>query len=673
MVTVLFLIQAAVQPVRQLLSSVPEWLWLVVAIAAVGWASAIAYALFGLQRMKRACLAQVTALAKIGTLTDDVRLNGQTLAAVDRWREAVRKLPAVDQPLGEDIERQLVTVRDDERQTRYRLLDGDGPIWTVDALGQRFLNLALTDAVPGLLTAFGLVGTFAAIAYGLGGLSEQENGVIAGVGGLLGGLGGKFVTSIAALALAFLFQLFDVGILKPGLNKWHTALTDAVAKTFPRQTAAQQVADLLESGRRQEKALSNISSDVVSAFGSLFSSTLLPDLSRSLATSMHGEIGPVMREVAAGIRALDEGIKRLEAGKQESLGGELRTLIDHMQRSITEALAGMGAEFRTSLSGSAGREFDHATGALRDSAEVLRHMNASFESMQGTLQRVLDEAESRATRTFEEGEGRTKALNDLVERLVGQLNESATTSAGEVQRLLVEAVSSMSVKLSTATEAVEARLRDATAQSTRASEDTIAKATQAAGRTTADTQRLLETLGQRSADFVTAADQLKELRQGVERVLAETGSRVRELTDVAAVFRSVATEASTMTRSLKESQDQHRRAAEAAAGMVARIGEVASTQVQAADRAKVAFEAADRIMDDLDTQLDRTLQVIVSRMQDYNAQVEKNFEKILGSVNQKMPELFTRLEGALQQLGQTVEELTDVVGSTKTQPGRGSA
>ena len=422
---------------------------------------------------------------------------------------------------------------------------------------------------------------------------------------------------------------------------------------------------MLETTQRQEQAIANISSDVVQSFGQLFSADLLPKLASSLAGSVQTEMGPVLQEVAAGIRALEEGIKRLESGKQESIGAELRKLTESLEQSLTASLRQMGEQFRSSLAGTADAEFQQASGALKASAEVLRSMNASFENMQASMQRLLADAEQRAARTFEEGEGRTKALNELVERLVGQLNESATTSAGEVQRLLVEAVTGMSNKLTAVTLELEERVRDASAESLAANKKLVDEVAASAGRTSAETERLLASIGERSTDFIAAADQLRELRQGVERVLAETGQKVRDLQEAAAAFRVVATEARTISQSLRESQDQHRKASEAAAGMVSRVGEVAQTQVQAADRAKVAFESADKIMAELDQKLERTLTVIVTRMQDYNTQVESNFEKILKTVNAKMPELFDHLTASLQQMSDSVEELSDSVNKLK--------
>lgn len=226
---------------------------------------------------------------------------------------------------------------------------------------------------------------------------------------------------------------------------------------------------------------------------------------------------------------------------------------------------------------------------------------------------------------------------------------------------MVQAVAGMGEKLAVVTTDLEQRVRAVNEQNLATNQQLLEQVTGTASRTSAETERLLANLGERSQDFVSAADQLRELRHGVERVLAETGTRVRDLQDAGTAFRSVATEAATMARTLRESMDQQRVVLEGSAGMVRSASEVVREQVVVADRSRQTFEAAQEVLGSLDTQLAGALQSMVDRMQDYNRQVEKNFEIILTRVNERMPELFERLEASLQQVGETVEELNDTV------------
>jgi uncharacterized phage infection (PIP) family protein YhgE len=631
------------------------------AVVAFAFLAAIALVWIASRRMQSTSRAIAASLDILGPLDDQARLYGRPLGKVDSWRTAIEKLEPAARLIAEEIDRELVALNDQDGRRCYKLREDEQGAWSFERYASRFANLELIEATPGLLTALGLIGTFVAIALGLSGLDPQPNGVIKGVESLLAGLGGKFVTSILALAAAVVFQLADGLWFRRSMTRAHQSLIDRLNRAFPRLSPAQQFTELLESSRRQEASLSNISSDVTNRLHDLFNTSLLPDLSRLVAQSMTQEIGPSLERVNVGITALEEGIRRLETGKQESLGAELRTLTTNLEASLRSTLEQMGAQFREALSGSANDEFRNAAEAMRGSAGVLSAMNGSFQTVQASLQRMLEDAEARASRSYEEGEGRTRALNELVERLVVQLNDSASTSAAEVQRLMVQAVAGMGEKLAVVTTDLEQRVRAVNEQNLATNQQLLEQVTGTASRTSAETERLLANLGERSQDFVSAADQLRELRHGVERVLAETGTRVRDLQDAGTAFRSVATEAATMARTLRESMDQQRVVLEGSAGMVRSASEVVREQVVVADRSRQTFEAAQEVLGSLDTQLAGALQSMVDRMQDYNRQVEKNFEIILTRVNERMPELFERLEASLQQVGETVEELNDTV------------
>lgn len=318
----------------QLLSGVPQELSWFIGVMIFGFLASVGYSVYGLGKLRQAVESQVAALGAAGEITDDVKRQGQTAEALDRWRQAAENLTPDNEEITRSIEQSLVQIRDINGATRYRFQGAISTLWNRETVARHYLNLEYVEAVPNLLTALGLIGTFLAIALGLGGLRETPGGAIDGVTKLIENLGGKFIASIIALLLALVFQLLDLLYLQPQIKNAIARLRTKVVEVFPEQTDTQQFADLLELTHRQEKAIANISSDVVTSFGQLFSSDLLPSFATALAGSVQSEIGPTMREVATGIRSLDEGIKRLESGKQESIGAELRGLTASIERSL---------------------------------------------------------------------------------------------------------------------------------------------------------------------------------------------------------------------------------------------------------------------------------------------------------------------------------------------------
>lgn len=647
-----------------LLQKMPSWLWYWLGGIFAVFLLSLVYGGLRARACRKAVRHAISALDAMPPLTEEERRHGRVVGQLDAWRLAYDQHSGEKRRLANEIERGLLKGTGWQGESRYWLQEDHESKWNREPFVERFANMEFLGSVPAVLTGLGLIGTFVAIAYGLLGLSPGEGGVINGVNGLLEGLGGKFTSSIGALSFALIFQLIDTGGLQPSFSKSRRLFLDAVDDSFPRLSPTQQVADILESQRKQERSLANISSDVVTQFGAVFSSSMLPDLSRALGQSVQSEMGPVLESIAAGIANLEQAIQRLESARQESVGEELRALTRNLESSLKAALVEMGDNFQAALAGSADGEFKQAAEAMRGAGEMLRGMQGTFDSMQSALARLMTDAEERTARTFAEGEGRTRALNDLVESLVRQLQDSAASSVQQSSQMLADTMAGMSQRVTAMTAELERRSHEAAERNMQSSAAIVERLGDAAGRTTAETERVLATLGARSDDFVAAADQLRELRTGVERVLHESGARVRDLHEAATAFRGVAIEAAALTRELRGTSEVHRKALEGSSVVIAGVGEVVREQSAVAERARESFSIAGEMLARLDGDLARALQAVVNGMQDYNTQVERNFETILGKVNKEMPALFDRLEQSLQQVASAVEELTETLSRT---------
>ncbi|MEQ1399746.1 hypothetical protein, partial [Salmonella enterica] len=67
-----------------------------------------------------------------------------------------------------------------------------------NSLVEEHVSTALFKSIPGILTGLGLLMTFVAILDGLSHVSVAANMDVTGIGGLINGLSGKFVSSIVA-------------------------------------------------------------------------------------------------------------------------------------------------------------------------------------------------------------------------------------------------------------------------------------------------------------------------------------------------------------------------------------------------------------------------------------------------------------------------------------------
>ncbi len=78
-----------------------------------------------------------------------------------------------------------------------------------ESLIENHIHGSLYSAIPGILTGVGLLMTFVAILDGLSHVSVAKNMDVTGIGGLINGLSGKFVSSIVAVGCAVLFTFVE--------------------------------------------------------------------------------------------------------------------------------------------------------------------------------------------------------------------------------------------------------------------------------------------------------------------------------------------------------------------------------------------------------------------------------------------------------------------------------
>jgi hypothetical protein len=91
------------------------------------------------------------------------------------------------------------------------------------------------SAVPGILTGLGLLMTFIAILDGLSHVSVTANMDVKGIGGLINGLSGKFVSSITAVTCAVAFVFVErIAYAQP--QQAYRRLVEALSQRFKRKT-----------------------------------------------------------------------------------------------------------------------------------------------------------------------------------------------------------------------------------------------------------------------------------------------------------------------------------------------------------------------------------------------------------------------------------------------------
>lgn len=268
-----------------------------------------------------------------------------------------------------------------------------------DLIGGEF-NSDFYHSLPGLVTGVGLAITFTAILLGLSYVSydpTQISNPVQGIEGLINNLSGKFASSVVALVSAIILTVV-VRRRERSLDRAYRSCVMAVSEAFPRLTEAMILADIQASGSEREKALKNITSDMVDGFRTVFLQEVNPAFSEGILKTLGPNLG-ALNETLLNLLA---SIEKMEHARQESILADLRTALDSMHHSLVESFGTLGQDFQKSMGQVAHAEFERVQEALAGSARLLENINHSFSETQTVFTESLREFYAQARAQMEQ-------------------------------------------------------------------------------------------------------------------------------------------------------------------------------------------------------------------------------------------------------------------------------
>lgn len=645
----------------RIIESVPPLGWVVVGLLLLATVYFIVQSTRDAGTIQRAVDEFLKVVEAAGVCSPEERRLGRSLEVVDRMRAAARQMPPLPAGWWQSIDEAIAPYRHPRRPDGYFLTVSAADLLTEDVVIHSTYHGRLQAAVPGLLTSVGLLGTFLAILVGLAGLDpDPKTETVKGVSGLVASMSGKFATSVAALLLSACYVLFEHRRLNQ-LRDIRRKLVRRIDSALPRLTLTHVLLDVRAEGLKQTEALGNISSDMAMAFADKFQADLAPEMARQLSASVGERLGPALGTLTDTMGRIGDVVANLEREKQESVVGELRTLIESMEATLRTSLGAMGEEFRAALTGSTRDEFANVARALEGSAGVLQSMNEGFATMQGTLQGLIDESRRTTELQMAAGSERAESLNRLVEGLLVRLNESAAQNATQVQGVLAAAVGDLSSRVTALSEELVEKVGAATAASQAAAADTVRNATESSTRTAEEVAALVEELRSRVADFQQAGAALREAEAFVQRTLEQSGGSLRALHEAASKVDMLATALAGTATNVTRTQEAQLKAAEAARAQLVQLEQMARNHESLLAGYDQSLSNARELFTQLDDNLGATLDLIIDRVQQYNAGVSDNFERIMKEVNHTMPTMGNLLHTATDELREQVEDLGDVL------------
>ncbi|MHA1465734.1 MAG: anti-phage ZorAB system protein ZorA [Candidatus Heimdallarchaeaceae archaeon] len=283
------------------------------------------------------------------------------------------------------------------------------------------LNRRFYNALPGIFTGAGILGTFLGLVFGIQGFdSGNAEEIRQGVQTLLSGMAIAFSTSVWGISLSLLFSVvekFSIGKLEKNISR----LQDEVNRVFSHATEEYYLNKLWDDSKQQTAALKSFSTDLADAVRISMSEVVSKDLA------------PVMLE-------LTKAVKELNEFKNESTADAIEKIVN---------------QFRESLTNQTNNEIQQLSQVLDETASVITKIPNQFNSFIEEVKQSSITHQKELLEGLEANQMKEHSRNEQLQNNLAEFLEKIQSLTEQQTEHLEKVSSTMHNRLNESTEQFE--------------------------------------------------------------------------------------------------------------------------------------------------------------------------------------------------------------------------
>jgi len=472
----------------------------------------------------------------------------------------------------------------------------------------------LLAAVPGFLTAIGVIGTFAGLQMGLSQLSGNIAGgaevdqLKNGIFGMIGGASIAFMTSVWGVTTSVTFNFYEKWlerVIRGNISDFQ----NQVDYLYPRITAEQSLSNIEDSSRVSSEKLAELDEKIGHRM-----QEAMQQASTSIREGMEQSLTTILAP------AIEKLVENAHSGSEKALESLLEKFMDGV---------GSAGSAQKDMIQSASQEMQSATDSMTSGLnEFLGKLRLQFELMvdqnKSTMTSVNDALNDKMDKQQDRDVARQKVLNDQlkgVQSTQQSLSEGVESVLETQKQQNDELVNSMGEMINTFSD-----LSGSHVQAT-------------------DSMRLVAT------DMKGSANQLGLLSSTIKESVEFLGEDITDATaqvkDLAELNKGVADKFSQVSSSLID--------------VTSTVERAASQLNSAADKAANGLDSVDQHFDSLGSSLRSHVQElekqIASLLQDYAQQVQSQTTNRMNVWNEQTNNYISAMTDAVQTLNGVVDEI----------------
>lgn len=568
----------------------------------------------------------------------DLKANkGLTLKTYDSIKQIFSNAPSLS-PAWSSFNSKIVEYRNNDKESCYWATDSADKDFSESSLIEAHLNKNFFISVPTVVTSTGLLFTFLAILVALFDVKiNPDTKKFEGISGLIGGLSGKFVSSVAALFSATIFLILEKSIFYR-LSNERKKLAVTIDNLFPRLSPTQVLSDIHNDMAEQNKALRLLNSDIPLKLREGFSESL----------------GPKLEHMVQTFDELNRLLIKAEEQKQNTITGQLESLLTNIEQSIVSTLRNMGNSFSDSLSGSVMDQFNKAANSLDAASDLLNGMNKHFLGTQAALNDLISLSKSSMAEQMALGQSQVEALTSVLRGLMTQLKQTTDTSVAEMSSALAAITRELSETVADLGEQMSQTIKKSSDNATDAAQEVIHKAG-------AWTSKSAEQLDQLAEKYQSQFELTKELNNALKLSLLGFKNSLDKYGQVTGDLKQVASDVNTTVKLMadassviKENQESLSMIAVLTKEQINALNGANQDQKELWEDIYNSMQQYKALFQEVENSAKGLLLQISDNLTDYTEQTGEHFQSLVKISNE-------HFGNAVKGLGQTVGELDELM------------
>ncbi len=321
--------------------------------------------------------------------------------------------------LWSEFDETLIEVEVDGKTNLYNTIDSHH-FFNSSTLATGITESRMLAAVPGFLTALGVIGTFIGLQLGLSqlniGADAEVKEMMEGVGGVINGAKIAFMTSVWGVALSVLFNFIEKGLEQVARRKIRQLQT-IIDDLFPRLSAECQLQRIADDGEQSRESLQGLAEKI----GDKMQETLL-----EATTGMQEAISASLLEILTPV------LDSVKGGSESTMDGLIKEFLDKFGEQ--------GSQQRDSMN----KASESVTGAVKDLSDsmttFITDLKASQDMSEDREKELIQSISSQVGHLVEQNEEQSKILTTFVKDQLDGLTDkfdkreqAATAQSAEVR------------------------------------------------------------------------------------------------------------------------------------------------------------------------------------------------------------------------------------------------